>query len=213
MVRLSYAGRARPRVCFAQWPNRQNPFFALVRPAPLRARLRRRSRAPVLPADAALRSDTLKRFRAENGRSVRAGLEDSAWTELNVSKMADAAFLSFFRGRIDNALDRYNRDVQLGHSGAEFAEAFRPDPEALPSGSSRAVPASLRRGQSPGATLSGAALVPERRSGGRRKTRFRSWGSLCRAREGRLLVFRLTGCTSTKDCHRVPATSSSFRPT
>ncbi len=47
---------------------------------------------------------------------MRAGLEDSAWTELNVSKMADAAFLGFFRSRIDHALERYNRDVGLAIS-------------------------------------------------------------------------------------------------
>lgn len=57
--------------------------------------------------------DALKRFHAENGKTVRAGLEDSAWTELNVTKMADAAFLSFFRSRIDHTLERYNRDVGL----------------------------------------------------------------------------------------------------
>jgi prolyl 4-hydroxylase len=57
--------------------------------------------------------DTLKRFQRENGRGVRAGLEDSAWTELNVTRMADAAFLGFFRSRIDRALARYNQDVRL----------------------------------------------------------------------------------------------------
>jgi len=57
--------------------------------------------------------DALKRFHAENGRSVRVGLEESAWTELNVSRMADAAFLAFFRSHIDSALERYNRDVGL----------------------------------------------------------------------------------------------------
>lgn len=57
--------------------------------------------------------DALKRFHRENGRALRAGLEDSAWTELNVTKMADAAFLGFFRSRIDRALDRYNRDINL----------------------------------------------------------------------------------------------------
>jgi prolyl 4-hydroxylase len=57
--------------------------------------------------------DALKRFHRENGRMVRAGLEESAWTELNVSRMADPAFLGFFRSRIDRALERYNRDVRL----------------------------------------------------------------------------------------------------
>jgi hypothetical protein len=55
----------------------------------------------------------LSRFHQYNGRALRAGLEESAWTELNVSRMADAAFLGFFRHRIDAALERYNRDVSL----------------------------------------------------------------------------------------------------
>jgi hypothetical protein len=55
----------------------------------------------------------LARFHQQNGRMRRAGLESSAWTELNVSAMADATFLGFFRSRIDRALERYNRDVQL----------------------------------------------------------------------------------------------------
>jgi hypothetical protein len=55
----------------------------------------------------------LSRFHQYNGRAVRAGLEQSAWTELNVSQMSDAAFRAFFRARIDHALARYNRDVQL----------------------------------------------------------------------------------------------------
>lgn len=57
--------------------------------------------------------NALPRFHAPNGRGVRAGLEDSAWTELNVTRMADAGFLGFFRTRLDAALDRYNRDVGL----------------------------------------------------------------------------------------------------
>ncbi|HEY2678025.1 MAG TPA: 2OG-Fe(II) oxygenase [Steroidobacteraceae bacterium] len=56
----------------------------------------------------------LERFQVANGRGVRAGLEDSAWTELNVSRLADQAFAQDFRLRIDAALDRYNRDVGLG---------------------------------------------------------------------------------------------------
>ncbi len=55
----------------------------------------------------------LQRFQQRNGRTVRAGLEDSAWTELNVTRMSDAGFLSFFRARVDRALATYNRDVQL----------------------------------------------------------------------------------------------------
>lgn len=56
---------------------------------------------------------SLERFQQRNGRGVRTGLEESAWTELNVTRMADAAFLGFFRMRLDRALERYNRDVGL----------------------------------------------------------------------------------------------------
>jgi prolyl 4-hydroxylase len=55
----------------------------------------------------------LERFQMRNGRGVRNGLEQSAWTELNVSRLSDAAFLGMFRKLIDRALERYNRDVQL----------------------------------------------------------------------------------------------------
>ncbi len=55
----------------------------------------------------------LKEFHQRNGRGVRAGLERSGWTELNVSRMADQAFLLIFRGRIEAALERYNRDIGL----------------------------------------------------------------------------------------------------
>jgi hypothetical protein len=55
----------------------------------------------------------LSRFQVTNGRGVRAGLEQSAWTELNVSRLADAAFAADFRRRLDAALERYNRDVGL----------------------------------------------------------------------------------------------------
>jgi len=56
---------------------------------------------------------TLSRFQVSNGRGVRAGLEQSAWTELNVSRLADSAFLEDFRRRLDAALERYNRDIGL----------------------------------------------------------------------------------------------------
>jgi prolyl 4-hydroxylase len=55
----------------------------------------------------------LERFQKRNGRGVRAGLEDSAWTELNVTRMSDADFLTMFRHFIDTALDRYNSDIGL----------------------------------------------------------------------------------------------------
>jgi prolyl 4-hydroxylase len=55
----------------------------------------------------------LERFHQRNGRTVRAGLEESAWTELNVTRLSDASFLGFFRTRIDHALAAYNDDVRL----------------------------------------------------------------------------------------------------
>jgi prolyl 4-hydroxylase len=55
----------------------------------------------------------LARFQQRNGRGVRKGLEESAWTELNVTSLSDKAFISLFRMRIDEALQRYNRDVGL----------------------------------------------------------------------------------------------------
>jgi 2OG-Fe(II) oxygenase superfamily len=58
----------------------------------------------------------LKRFQTRNGRGVRAGLEESAWTELNVTRVSDPGFAQMFRLRIDAALERYNRDIGLGIS-------------------------------------------------------------------------------------------------
>jgi prolyl 4-hydroxylase len=55
----------------------------------------------------------LARFQVANGRGVRAGLEQSAWTELNVTRLADSGFALDFRRRIDAALELYNRDVGL----------------------------------------------------------------------------------------------------
>jgi prolyl 4-hydroxylase len=55
----------------------------------------------------------LARFQTPNGRGYRAGLEGSSWTEVNVTRLSDESFIGFFRGRIDAALERYNRDVGL----------------------------------------------------------------------------------------------------
>jgi prolyl 4-hydroxylase len=56
----------------------------------------------------------LARFQKRNGRGVRSGLEESSWTELNVTRLSDEAFTLMFRMKIDAALERYNRDVGLG---------------------------------------------------------------------------------------------------
>jgi prolyl 4-hydroxylase len=55
----------------------------------------------------------LARFQRPNGRGIRAGLEGSAWTELNVTALSDADFLGMFRQFIDRALVRYNHDIGL----------------------------------------------------------------------------------------------------
>lgn len=53
-------------------------------------------------------------LQARNGKGVRAGLEHSAWTELDVGQLADKAFMGFFYAQIERYLDRYNHDVGLG---------------------------------------------------------------------------------------------------
>jgi prolyl 4-hydroxylase len=55
----------------------------------------------------------LARFQRPNGRGIRAGLEGSAWTELNVTALSDVHFLGVFRQLIDRALRRYNDDIGL----------------------------------------------------------------------------------------------------
>jgi prolyl 4-hydroxylase len=55
----------------------------------------------------------LARFQVRNGRGIKSGLEESAWTELNVTRLSDQAFLHMFRAKIDAAIERYNRDIGL----------------------------------------------------------------------------------------------------
>lgn len=55
----------------------------------------------------------LARFQRDNGRGVRAGLDASAWTELDISPLSDAGFKGFLLGLIHEALARYNADVGL----------------------------------------------------------------------------------------------------
>jgi prolyl 4-hydroxylase len=76
----------------------------------------------------------LEKLQRRNGRGIRKGLEGSSWTELNVSKLSDPAFLDLFRKAIGAALARYNRDVGLTISlpnSATFSDLimkrYRPD--------------------------------------------------------------------------------------
>jgi hypothetical protein len=57
--------------------------------------------------------ERLARFHARNGRGVLHRLDQSAWTELNVSKVADAEMLQFFRGQVAHYLERYNANLPL----------------------------------------------------------------------------------------------------
>jgi len=55
----------------------------------------------------------LQNYQRYNGRKLRRSLDDSEWTELNITRLSDAGFLQVFRSLIDAALERYNRDVRL----------------------------------------------------------------------------------------------------
>jgi hypothetical protein len=55
----------------------------------------------------------LTRFHTRNGRGVRAGLEASAWTELDITPLSDDTFRAFFFRQIETWLARYNADVGL----------------------------------------------------------------------------------------------------
>lgn len=48
-----------------------------------------------------------------NGRGHHAGFKHSAWTELNLTHLADPAFLGFFHARIETHLAQYNRKLPL----------------------------------------------------------------------------------------------------
>jgi hypothetical protein len=48
-------------------------------------------------------------LQGRNGRGVRPGLDESAWTELDVGKLADPAFMGFFLKQIETHLARYNQ--------------------------------------------------------------------------------------------------------
>ena len=57
--------------------------------------------------------EKMSRFHARNGRGVSSSLQRSGWTELNVSKAADADMKAFFHAQVLRYLERYNDDVKL----------------------------------------------------------------------------------------------------
>lgn len=123
-----------------------------------------------------------------NGQGVRQGLEDSAWTELDIGALADPAFLGFFRQRIDLALERYNRDI-----GLTIAVPARPRTDRLIL--KRYRPGGEERFQPHFDSIDGVAArylvflwyLNDVQEGG--ETEFCDIGIRVSARTGRLLVF------------------------
>ena len=57
--------------------------------------------------------DALREHQVRNGAGIRRGLEDSAWTEIDASRIMDASFRQFFLQRVQSALATYNAAVDL----------------------------------------------------------------------------------------------------
>ena len=57
--------------------------------------------------------EKLARLHSRNGRGVLTQLEDSAWTELNVSKVADTDMKALFHNQVIHYLQLYNERVAL----------------------------------------------------------------------------------------------------
>jgi hypothetical protein len=57
--------------------------------------------------------DGMRQYHIPNGRGYKRGFEASAWTELNLSPLADTGFKGFFMQQIDTYLARYNERLGL----------------------------------------------------------------------------------------------------
>jgi prolyl 4-hydroxylase len=57
--------------------------------------------------------EELKKFQQPNGAGVRPGLETSAWTEIDIGRIADASFFDSMDSQMLEYFERYNRDVGL----------------------------------------------------------------------------------------------------
>ncbi|WP_159015503.1 2OG-Fe(II) oxygenase [Cognatiluteimonas profundi] len=57
--------------------------------------------------------EQMTELQRRNGRGIRPGLDNSAWTEMNIGTQADKAFLGFFLAQVDTYLARYNSEVPL----------------------------------------------------------------------------------------------------
>lgn len=82
---------------------------------------------PALCAQMIASFEQLAQFHARNGRGVMTSLEDSAWTELNVSQVADQPLKDFFRAQVFRYLDEYNLalGMQLPIPARERIEQLR----------------------------------------------------------------------------------------
>ena len=93
-----------------------------------------------LPADFCKRMvDAFEQMRdahVVNGQGVRAGLEKSRWTELNMSRYADDAMKGFFFDQIERALDHYNQELGLAEPPASPTSTSRSRQEPAASSSS-----------------------------------------------------------------------------
>jgi hypothetical protein len=68
---------------------------------------------PALCAQMIESFEKLARHHTRNGRGVMPQLGQSSWTELNVSKVADADTVNFFRAQIVQYLEKYNTQLKL----------------------------------------------------------------------------------------------------
>lgn len=55
----------------------------------------------------------LSRFHRHNGKSVRAGLDDSRWTELDIGPLSDQGFRNHLMTNVLSHLERYNQTLGL----------------------------------------------------------------------------------------------------
>jgi prolyl 4-hydroxylase len=68
---------------------------------------------PVLCAKMIASFDALARFQRPNGRGVREGLDDSRWTELDITPLSDPGFRSMMFENMRLHLERYSASLEL----------------------------------------------------------------------------------------------------
>ncbi len=70
--------------------------------------------------------DSMPHLQVPNGRGLHAGLEESAWTEMNITPFADEAMQGYFYQQIDSHLALYNASL-----GLTIPIPFRPKLEGI----------------------------------------------------------------------------------